>query len=163
MDLPDFMAAKKALSGTLDWVESGTDLILTAGIEVDGVTVEGVRFRATAVTSLPDELVVFQIEYAINGVPKPVARLEWRPKAPHNNQGLGPKELQYRPFTATHVHRFLDNWVVDKKKMRERNLPVAVPIADAKNFRAALALVKDELKILNAQKIPEPPWKPTLL
>jgi hypothetical protein len=95
VELPALVAAKKTLpitpvwrrTGTLDWIQA------TAPLDIDGVTVEGLRVRVTAKQGLSNENVTCQLEYlpsprgSVRG--GPLWRIEWRPLSPHNNKGLG--------------------------------------------------------------------------
>jgi len=80
-DLQQIFEAKKTLATNPQWVELDSQAIeVVCPLEIDGVVVEGLLFRATARKGLPDELVTAQVEYHPSAEPGgPLARIEWRP------------------------------------------------------------------------------------
>jgi hypothetical protein len=91
---------------------------------------------------MPDEHVIFQLEYhrprQHGGA---LGRIEWRPIGSHQNKGIGPPEFRFREITGSHIHPFDWNWHHEAKRLRQKNLPVAVPIElEINNFRRFLNL-----------------------
>ena len=95
-DLPALISADKVLVAAPAWAEIGPGvLVLTAPLEIEGVTIEGLTLRGTARKPMPDRQVVFQLEYRAAGISGgPICRIEWRPLSGHNNRGIGPKEFR---------------------------------------------------------------------
>jgi hypothetical protein len=115
MELPEIFRSEKILPVGADWKARPRDewMRLVCPIDINGGTVEGLRFTISANTRLPDEAVTFQIEYhPPRGKVKggPLARFEWRPVSAHNNKGMGPPEYQYVVQNGCHFHSFEANW-----------------------------------------------------
>ena len=167
IDLPDLFTATKTLSDLhAGWVERDSDnLVFVSPLDIDAVTVQGLRLRITARSSLPDEAVTAQIEYhGLRGRYGPLCRLEWRPITGHSNKGIGPPEFRHRLLTGSHHHSFGLNWQYAASAVRRGNLPVAVPVnPDPPDYRAALALAATEFRIGDLGSIPVPPWQPKIL
>ena len=123
-ELPDIVAAEKTLATTGRWAVrdprgNSNWLTFVAPLEIDGVTIAGLRLRGTAIISLPDEAVCFQLEYhrpRQHG--SALARIEWRPLKGHNNKGLGPKEYRFIETKGCHYHPFDLNWNEASKQLR---------------------------------------------
>src|SRR5262245_5030143 len=85
LELPDIVAAQKTISTPGIWVErdihrSPAWLTYTAPLEMDGVTIAGLRLRATAIKNRPESCVTFQLEYQRPKFPgSALCRVEWRP------------------------------------------------------------------------------------
>jgi hypothetical protein len=80
-DLKELSNATKRLTIIPGWAEIDSEFLqIVAPIEIEGVTIEGLQFRACARKRLPDEMITCQVEYHPNGeAGGPLARLEWRP------------------------------------------------------------------------------------
>jgi hypothetical protein len=170
VELPEIFAASKTLSGTGHWAERdprriANSLTFVAPLEIDGVTVAGLRLRGTALKNLPDEAVCFQLEYhqpRQHG--SALARVEWRPLRGHNNKGLGPPEFRFIEIRSSHHHPFELNWRNAAKQLRRGNLPIAVPIGQSlQSFVELLAFVGKEFRIKGIEDVPLPEWTPNLL
>jgi hypothetical protein len=98
LDLSTLVESEKTLPFQPDWAERDSEgLVIVCPLEIAGVTIEGLQFRATAKKRLPDEMVTFQVEYHPPGeLGGPLCRLEWRPLSSHSNKGRGPVEWQNR-------------------------------------------------------------------
>lgn len=166
-DLPELFNATKELPLAPQWAERDSErLVLVSPLEIRGVVIEGLWFRATAMIEMPDEAVTCQIEYhpPRGGVGGALCRIEWRPLSGHNNKGLGPPEHQHRLIRGSHHHRFDLNWGVAPKSVRRGNLPVAVPLNDdPADFETLLALVSKEFNIANIGLVSHPPWRPVMI
>jgi hypothetical protein len=167
LELLTLFQTEKLLAIEPNWVEQDSEgLMVLCPIEVDGVTIEGFQFRATARKRLPDEMLVFQIEYhppAERG--GPLARIEWKPLSSHNNKGNGPPKWRNQMIRGCHYHRFDLNLKYAPKALRQgANLPIAVPLDDSpENFYGLLDLVKKEFRINNIEWLAVPPWEPSLI
>lgn len=162
-DLAVFYVANKLLaSPSVQWVERDSETVFwTSPIEIDGVAIEGLRFRLTAIRSLPDEAVTCQLEYherrKIGG---PFYRMDWRPLHEHCNKGQGPPELRLLRITGTHHHEFNVNWTFAATQVRRGNLPIAIAVTDEpQTFEELLAFLGKELTIGNIGLVPRPPWQ----
>jgi hypothetical protein len=102
-----------------------------------------------------------QIQYQpTRGPCTPLARAEWRPTSVHTNKAVGPPELQMLRISETHIHEFDLNWLPDKDRMREGNLPVARPIRpDLQSFEDFLVFVGKAFRISEIQKVERPSWQ----
>jgi hypothetical protein len=166
LDLPSLHSATKLFSSPPDWVKRDKDnVVLIAPLEIDGVTVAGLQFRATILRTRPDECVTFQLEYfPPRGTPKggPIARIEWRPLRPHNNKMIGPKELQNVLQTGTHHHQFEMNWRHNKSLVNKGILKLSCPIEPEPSYDELLAFTGKEFRIQNIDLTPVPPWEGSL-
>lgn len=124
VDLAILHAGTKDLPIKPAWVERDSDnLVLTSPVEIDGVAVEGLRFRLTAMRSMAEEAVTCQIEYherrKIGG---PFCRIDWKPVHCHDNKANGPVDLRHKRFTfETHHHQFEINWTYAASMVRRGN------------------------------------------
>lgn len=164
VDFPKFFKATKSIPVSHDWEEAERDYLKWVGpLDLDGVTVEGLQVRVTAHTQHPDEAVAVQLEYhPAAGRPEQLARVEWRPLRPHNNNNKGPDEWRLRAFRQTHIHRFEDNWLIAEQRMRTGNLPIAIPFQDLDSYEEFLDKCGKELNIENMSIVPLPPWHPRM-
>jgi hypothetical protein len=166
LELAALIGSDKTLAIEPNWAERDSEgLAIICPLEIGGVTIEGLQFRATAKKRLPEEMVTLQVEYhppaELGG---PLCRLEWRPISAHNNKGRGPIEWQHRLIRGCHYHPFDVNMEFAEKELRQGNLPIALPLADSPvNFDGLLVLVKKEFRINNIELVRAPPWEPTLL
>lgn len=98
-ELRNLFFAEKMLSGELQWVDGHRDAsqMLVCPLEIDGVTVEGLRLRASVLKFLPDQELCIQMEFHGRRQKfEPMCRFEWRPLSPHDNKGRGPAEFKFR-------------------------------------------------------------------
>ena len=167
IDLETLFSSEKMLAAEPVWGERDGELLeVFCPLEIDGIVIEGLNFRAVARKRLPDELVTVQLEYhPPNERGGPLARIEWKPLRGHNNRGRGPKEFQNRLISGCHCHPFDLNWKYARKELTEAgNLPIAVPLTRSpRNFDALLEFVKEDFRITNIEWIEVPPWEPTLV
>lgn len=140
-------------------------LVLVAALDVDGVTIEGMLFRATAMKDRPEAALTFQLEYRLP--PRrddAIERIDWRPLHTHTNNGRGPPEHRYTIQHGSHHHPFHLNWLPEENRMRTTNLPIAVPIVpDIPDFPSLLEFGRKCLRIGNLMALPAPPWEGRLL
>ena len=97
-ELRNLFFAEKMLSGELQWVDGHRDAsqMLVCPLEIDGVTVEGLRLRASVLKFLPDQELCIQMEFHGRRQKfEPMCRFEWRPLSPHDNKGRGPAEFKF--------------------------------------------------------------------
>lgn len=168
MELPEIFHAQKSLPLRPSWLQGDNDrLSLVSPLDIDGVTVEGLRLRVTAISCRIEECVTMQIEYF---PPKrdvrggPMARLEWKPLTGHNNKNCGPMEFRNVVISGTHHHRFDLNWDEQSSALRRGNLPIAVPITpDLPSFKTLVDLASQEFRISNLGWLPEPLWQARLV
>jgi hypothetical protein len=166
MDLPDIFAAEKTMVAVGSWVERdphrrGDLLTYVSALEIDGVSIPGLRVRATCFRSLPDEAVSIQLEYhrprQHGGA---LSRIEWNPLKPHNNKGRGPPEFRFVEITQSHIHPFDLNWNETAKQLRRGNLPIAIPIElELKDFSSLLAFAGKSFRINKIEDMPVPEWR----
>lgn len=164
LDLSEIMRSWKQVVARVDWQETARGLQLVHALAIDDVVHEGLSLRLTCVRSQPDRLVTCQIEHhVISGRVVPLARIDWRPRAPHNNRGLGPRALRYKLIAGSQHHPFEFNFSLGADRMAHDNLPIAVPLdPDPEDFRALLRVVGECFRINGLEEVPEPPWEPSL-
>ena len=165
-DLDYFFRCEKSFPAVPAWAQrDGNNLALVSPLDIDGVTVEGLQFRATVLKHRPDENLTFQLEFFPPGRrPKggPISRIEWRPLSGHNNKMIGPPDLYNVPQTGSHYHDFTPNWKYNKQLVRKGQLKIAVPINPESSLDEILAFVGKEFRISNINWMPVPPWEAVL-
>ncbi len=166
--LDEIYRAQKHIIGPTSWERRPKDeyLRLVAPLEIEGEAVEGLRLGLMAHRGMPDRGVSFQVEYHPPGQSAkggPICRIEWRPQGTHNNKGIGPPELRYKPQKGSHHHSFELNWAQSEARVRRGFLDIAVPIVDAlSSFEEALAFAANEFRINGVSGVPIPPWEERL-
>jgi hypothetical protein len=160
--LHDLVLAHKMIASPAEWTKKGRRLELKLPLEIEGVIEEGFFFRATAIESMPDRELMFQLEYhgvRIGGGTGPLTRLEWNTLRPHNNKGKGPAELRFIDQQPTHVHHFEDNWNDANGALKGDNLPVARPVPQPiQSFTECLEFVGNLFRINNIEVVKTPEW-----
>lgn len=159
--------ANKAIPAPPKWV-NGDDqrLWITAPLDIDGVSIQGLNLRARAFKDRPDEDVLFQLEFEHDPKrrDKAIERIDWLPWHVHDNKGNGPPELRFVTQKCSHYHRFDLNWLALEGRLKLDNLPIAEPISvEIQNFSALLAFVGKNFRISNIDVIEQPGWQPALL
>lgn len=155
--------APKSLSIAPNWArEEGNEYLnIVSPLDVDGITLEGWRFRAKAHIPSPDMDVTFQIEALFPQMKSkflPIVRFNWLPRSPHSNHGRGPSEWRYSSMAGSHIHPYYLNWQ-DGLPLKD-NLPIALPVSEIlPNFQSALVFVEDAFRIYGVGKLPVPPWE----
>jgi len=158
--LPKLVEASKAIAGKPQWhAPDSTWLRLTAALDIDGGTVEGLELRGGATQTLPDRAVRFQLQYTPpRGPCTPLVRVEWRPLAPHTNPNIGEHPLMR--IAGSHVHPFDLNWLTEFGRMRGGNLVTARPLnPDPASYEEFLALVGKECRISGLERLEKPTWR----
>lgn len=153
-----FESQKTALP--TDWSEDvrGRQSI-TAGLEINGATIEGLFLRITANRTLADREVMFQLEYRPQrGKGDSLCRIDWRPLRSHRNPNVGPRSFRMLEMTGSHHHSFELNFLRQTGQMRDGNLPLAEPLDEPSNFSDLLAVVSEKFRILGLNEIPLPVW-----
>lgn len=168
MQMAELINAKKSLPLHPSWLIGDNDRVsIVSPLDIDGVTIEGLRMRATAIVTRVDECVTFQIEYLPPGGEikgGPLTRIDWKPLAAHNNKSFGPAMYRNKIITASHYHSFALNWNEEGKAMRKGNLPIAIPLLpEPQTFERLVDLVRQEFNIVNIDWLQLPPWQATLL
>jgi hypothetical protein len=162
-----FLAADKTMAVPVTWAEADGNLQFTVPLDIEAVTEEGLWLFGRANAALPEREVTLGLRWV--GVPSRFEvfdRFDRRPIGGHNNKGLGPRELRFRPFDGTHRHPLDVNAALAIGLLRAmaENLPVAVPVEpDPAIWRAFLATVADQYRIHDLVTAPPPPWQYELL
>lgn len=160
--LHELVAAEKLIAAPADWTTKGRRLELKLPLEIDGAVEEGLFFRGCALERLPDQEVMFQLEYhgvRIPGGTGPLSRLEWNSLRPHDNKGKGPIELRFFEQGPSHVHHFEDNWSDHTGALLKDNLPIARPISEPiQGFAECLIFVGNLFRISNIAVVKPPEW-----
>lgn len=165
--LRDLVELDKLIAAPAEWHRDHRGrLELKLALEIANLIEEGLFFRATAIERLPDQEVVFQLEYhgvRIPGGSGPLTRFEWNPLRPHNNRGRGPPELRWIEQHGSHMHYFDDNWSAASGALMKHNLPVARPLSQSiQDFTGCVDLVGNLFKISNIHVVKTPEWVLTL-
>ena len=158
--LPELFHTEKAIAGKPTWQASdSTWFRLTCSFEINGETPEGLELRGKAIQTLPDRAVCFHLQYyPARGPCTPLARAEWRPMSPHTNPNVGAFPLMR--IVGSHIHAFDLNWLPELGRMRAGNLVTARPLnRDPASLDEFLAVVGEEFRIKNLEKIERPPWR----
>ena len=165
-DLRLLFDSDKQFSAPVSWkARDDSWMSLVSPLEINGVTIEGLRFRGTARRDRPDEQVTFQLEYfSPTGKPKggPFSRVDWNPLRPHTNKMVGPVEYQNMLQNGSHNHEFRLNWEHNESYVREGVLPISIPISPDLNYNEIVAFVGKEFRISNINWLPIPEWSGTL-
>lgn len=165
--LSGFLAASKTLSAPATWIDTDGDLRFTTALDIDGVTEEGLLLFGRAAAALIDREVTLGLRWtSTSGRFDHFDRYNWRPVAAHNNRGLGPPELRFRPFDCTHRHPLGLNATlpIGLSQAMADNLPVAAPLLpEPSSWEAFLAVVAEQWRIRDLVTIPIPPWQYGLL
>lgn len=152
--------AEKTLAQVPTWRLDGRSFVLSAPLDVGGVTFEGLELRGRASCALPQRDVTLQLQYHPPTGPKYLLeRLDWRPLKMHNNRAKGPPAYRNRPFRDSHVHPFELNWLADFERMRVR--PLAVPLdREPPSFAEFVAVAEVRFRIQSlATSLGQPSWQ----
>lgn len=165
--LPEIADAEKELSGALPpWNEDESGKFdITVPLEIRGITVQRLYFKAHAVKDRFEEDVTFQLIGSASGE-RPVGfdRIDWRPYHIHMNQGGCAPELRFLTLAQSHRHAFHLNWLADQKRLRAGNLPVAMPLDPEPNsWEELLVFVGNCFKIKDLGRLEAPGWERVLL
>lgn len=160
--LHELVSADKLIAAPADWTTKGRRLELKLPLEIDGVVEEGFFLRGCALERLPDQEVMFQLEYhgvRVPGGTGPLTRFEWNSLRPHNNKGRGPSELRFVEQHPSHVHLFEDNWNDLTGAIMRDNLPIARPILQPiQGFAECLIFAGNLFRISNIGVVKTPEW-----
>lgn len=160
--LRELVEAEKVIVSPTEWRPAGRCIEVKLPLEIDGLMEEQFFFRATALAALPDQQVVFQLEYhgvRLPGGTGPLCRFDWNPKGFHNNKGKGPDELRFIDQFGTHFHSFEDNWCEKNGALLRDNLPVARPVSQhIQGFRDCLGVLGILFRISNIDVVMTPEW-----
>ncbi|MCB1466095.1 MAG: hypothetical protein KDK08_02825 [Rhizobiaceae bacterium] len=169
IDLEKIWNEDKELSVEPDWKRRAQDefVRIVCPLDAGGITYEGLNFTASAHIYMPDRSVTFQVEFHPPRRDQrggPISRIEWRPRSPHNNKGVGPPEHRHKPIVGCHVHPFGLNWNHSASQVRKGNLPIAIPINPGfGSYEEALEYVEKEFRINGVRSLPPPPWTRKLI
>jgi hypothetical protein len=138
-----------------DWVN------LVAPLDIEGVTVEGLRFRGKAHRFRPEMQVTFRLEIMFGASVEPLVRLDWRPTAKHRNPANAPQPYRLASIEGSHLHPFDLNWRGDKPV--GVNLPVAIPLPQEESYDDLLARVGQAFNVGPMAGFPRPDWTEVLV
>lgn len=166
-DLSAFLAAEKAPSAPIQWVEDGSYLRFTATLDVGEVTEDRARLMGRAHASMPDRSVSLTLTWQGAAVrPQPFERFEWRPHDRHTNKPIVPKPHRYRIIETTHRHPLALNARVagGLAAAMTENLPAAEALApEPPDWAAFTAAAAAAWRIPALVHLPPPPWQYDLL
>lgn len=131
-------------------------------LNIGGVTVGLFGLRGGCYVQHADKAIMLQLEMGIAGVRRriPLVRLDWRPLSDrHKNPRKGPAEHRSRVLFGSHHHTFDLNWLEAEQRMREHNLPFAVPLEnEPASFAEMLDLARVLFRINDIDRLPLPEW-----
>lgn len=169
LDLETMWKSTKELAIAPDWKPRAQDefVRLVCPLDIDGITVQGLQFTASAHIYSPERSVTLQIEYhppTRSHRGGAMSRIEWRPRSPHNNKGIGPPEYRHIVQAGCHWHPFDLNWDHSESTVRKGGLPIATPIVPGfQNLQEALAFAEKMFRIETLKGVPVPPWTERIL
>jgi hypothetical protein len=166
-DLSAFLAAAKAPSVPIHWVEDGSYLRFTAPLDIGEVTEDRARLLGRAHAAMPDRSVSLTLTWHGTSVrPLPFERFEWRPHGRHTNKPIVPKPHRHQIIETTHRHPLALNARVagGLAAAMEENLPAAEALVpDPPNWVAFTAVAAAAWRIPALVHLPPPPWQYDLL
>jgi hypothetical protein len=157
----EIMQAEKHILTYPKWVvRDGQKVELSAPLAIDGVLLEGLELRLTALLDFPNRDVCFNLLCQPPAGRKiPISRLEWNTMRPHTNRLVGPKNLHGLTFRGTHLHSLDDNWDFTNDSFLDGNLPVARNLEkNPENFLDLLECVANLFNIRNLERLEPPSW-----
>lgn len=165
--------AQKYLPSVPDWREKDGVLNLISALDADEITLSTLRLRGRCEADCFDGRLTFQLEYFFKDLSKwaPAARVDWRPRAPHQNRNIGPKEWRLVSLRGSHIHPFQLNYdwsISNGQSLAENirsNLPIAIKVDPEPNtIQALISFVGLSFNIDGLDRVPSPPWSdPRLL
>lgn len=159
--LEEVYRADKVARGSFDWKgDRQHSRILRIPLACDcGPDIMGASIIGTAYRDEPNRRVSFQLCADVDGQDYRVARIDWKPNAPHTNRYGESKGLTL----YTSVHDFQENAALGLGTMQTQNLPIVCAIdPEPEDFPALLGCLRDKFKVVNAQDVPVPQWSFTL-
>jgi hypothetical protein len=165
IDLREIVDGEKTLAGAIVWAPvSAFDDGFEVPLNLNGVTVEGLRLRGKASRLQPDEGYTLQLEFCPAGRRiGALDRIDWRPHHDHNNKGKGPEPYRFTLLNGCHHHQFSLNWYEPEQRMLSGNLPIAVPMEPKLESQAALfAFAENWFRISKMSRCPVPMWQGNL-
>jgi hypothetical protein len=163
----DFIFEEKRIVRNPGWSKPKPNgqMSFVADLEIGGVSYENLHLRGTCIEHLPEKEVMFQLEVSSTNERSrlPLMRLDWNPASGghgHSRKNTAlPEEVRGTFIVGSHFHPFEQNWLEGEQRMRERNLPIAVPISDSlQGFSEVLDFVKKAFKIRDVGSIQTPEW-----
>jgi len=165
VDLCEIMEGDKSLAADIVWGPiSAFDEGFEVPLNLNGITVEGLRLRGKASRMVPDEDYMLQLEFCpagrkIGGLD----RIDWRPQHDHPNKGRGPEQYRFMVITGCHHHQFSLNWYEPEQRMLSGNLPIAVPMEPKLDSQTELfAFAENWFRINKLSRCPVPKWQGNL-
>lgn len=137
---------------------------LSANLEADGITLQGLTLLAQCHAERPDEQVSLNILAEMKPRPRCVARVDWRGLGHGNGHRLC-GEHRFTDAGRTHFHDPELHRGIDFAELfgSGNGPPIALPIQpEPATFNDLLARAADLLHIQNLTDMPVPPWETTL-
>lgn len=162
--LPKLVAPEKAIAAFPGWSDPDPEtgyIHFNAPIEIDGVVEPGLILHGGCYIDKPTASITFELRIGRRPGRSivPLERIDWRSlQGGHTNQrknGGDGKRL-----SDSHIHAFDLNWLAEKGKLRNGNLPLAMDIPERlEDFSALRAFVGKMLRINNIDVVVEPSWE----
>lgn len=128
--LSDLVTPWKSFSEPIVWVEDGESWkTARVKLEVDAGDIFGLFLRLKSPALRNGHGFLLQTEFQSDEKVKSVIaleRIEW--KVGHTNSAIGPREYHFLDIPSSHIHKFEINYIEGENRMRQRNLPLAVPL-----------------------------------
>lgn len=163
----DFIFEEKRIVRNPGWSKPKPNgqMFFVADLEIGGVSYENLHLRATCIEHLPEREVMFQLEVssASERTRLPLMRVDWNPTSGghgHSRKSSAlPPEVRGTFIAGSHYHPFEQNWLEGEQRMREHNLPIALPISDLlQRFSEVLDFVEKTFRISDVSSIQTPEW-----
>lgn len=166
-ELSDILAAEKALTMAVRWVEDGAWLRFAATLDIGEVTEDRLRLQGRAHAGMADRSVSLVLTWqGAVGRPLPFERLEWRPQDRHVNKPVVPKPHRGRVIETSHRHALALNarTTIGLAAAMAENLPAAEALdPEPADWEAFAAVAAGAWRIAGLVHLPPPPWQYDLL
>jgi hypothetical protein len=122
-EIIDAVSAPKKMDADVVWHENGSTHETLLSLSIRDIALEGLFLRIQIPQTIDAFFTMIQLEWGSGRNTINLQRIEW--KAGHNNPNIGPSDLRSEFLPSTHIHKFEDNYLIEKRAMRPRNLPLA--------------------------------------
>ncbi len=164
--LRDLVSPLKTFSEPIKWVDEGENWKTSrVNLEMNGAPVPGLFLRIKSPAIRNAHGFLLQTEYQPDERVRSafaIERVEW--KVGHTNSAIGPQEYHFLDIESSHIHKFDINYIEDENRMRQRNLPLAVPVdPDPHSLEDFLDCAEKLLRIKGVSGIDRPDFQGRLM
>jgi hypothetical protein len=118
--------SEKQIGGDSAWHfdADGRNLRISLPLAIGGIIPEGLYLEGRCTADLPDQDVSITLTYKpAQGLSGPLCRIDWRPRQPHRNNGLGSGPWRFIPIEGSQLHVFEQNLSRGVDRMFREDLP----------------------------------------